>query len=147
MEMEQQARLKNSPTVKRDKTQDSAYIDKKRVFVAILIVGAIVGLGFMWTKNALPRILSQQEKKAQEQLDEVGQVAGETDVNLNGLQNQIDKIKKDVSELKAEDLVIQKPVQKILDDLEALRKKASESAKIFDVKGNLCEEAKRRFCQ
>ena len=144
MDAEQEKR----PTPKPSSLQgERVAIDKKRVFIAVLFLGILLGIGVVWAKDALPRFLDEQEKKTEMRSKEAGRVAGETDVNFDLLQEQIDEIKKNVAQLKAEDLAKQKPVQKILDDLEELKAKASESAKTLDVKGNLCEEAKKRFCQ
>lgn len=126
---------------------DALVIDKKRVLIGVIIFAVILGAGALWVKNTLPHFLAAQEKKLDEKTASQGQVAGEADINVEGLQDQIDKIKNDVTKIKVEDVKEQEAVKKILNDLESLKEKATESAKVLDVKGNLCEEVKRRFCQ
>lgn len=130
-----------------NKEDVSREIDKKRVLIAVLMLGVLLGIGLMWGKVALPRFLAKQEKRMEEQAIKSGEVAGQTDINFGELQNQVDEIKKDVISIKVEDVKEQGAVKKIINDLDELIKKATESARIFDVKGNLCEEAKRRFCE
>lgn len=145
---------------------DFSEIDKKRVFIALLIFIVLVGAGGFWAKNNVPKFLAQKQIEdiahtgsAEERLgssDEgtkTGEVAGSSEQRFTvedtkqDLQKQIDEIKDTIAKLKPEDIKEQAPVQKILGDLDELAKKASESAKIFDVKGNICEEAKKRFCE
>ena len=110
-----------------------------------------MGVGAVWAKEALPNFLAEKNTQLQQKTAEKnssGQVAGEQiDEQKEELQKQIQEIKTNVTNLKPEDIKQQAPVQKILGDLDELAKKASESAKILDVKGNLCEEAKKRFCE
>lgn len=144
--MDREQEIRTAPGTSSLRSERVA-INKKRVFVAILFLGILLALGVVWVKDALPRFLAEQEKRTEMRSKEAGRVAGETDVNFDILQEQIDRIKRDVSDLKPEDLAKQRSVQKIIDDLETLKQKASESAEIFDIKGNLCEEAKKKFCQ
>lgn len=140
------------PKSRSSSKQEDAFslrdIDPKRFLIGIVVIGLVMGGLAFWAKDNLPRFLSaQQERLAQRQMEKPGIVAGESDINLNGLQEQIDGIKKDVLQLKADDIKNQEPVQKILNDLDALARQASQSAKVFDVKGNVCEEVKKRFCE
>src|SRR3989338_6679164 len=129
--------------------QDPVSIDKKRVAIALVGLAVLLGVGAVWAKEALPNFLAEKNTQLQQKTAEKnssGQVAGEQiDEQKEELQKQIQEIKTNVTNLKPEDIKQQAPVQKILGDLDELAKKASESAKILDVKGNLCEEAKKRF--
>ena len=145
---------------------DFAQLDKKRIFIAAILFG-LVGLGGFLAKDKVSQFLAQKQNVSEEQTagagsskeeaggkeDEEGKIAGAAEEKLTldakkqDLQKQIDKIKETIAKLKPEDIKEQAPVQKILSDLDELSKKATESAKILDVKGNLCEEAKRRFCE
>lgn len=125
-------------------------IDKKRVLIALVLITALVGLGVFWGKDNLTKTLSKFQVRK-----DAGKVAGEK-VELKSpalgesrqaFQKQVDEIKKNITQLKPEDIAKQGPVEKILHDLDDLKQKATESADILDVKGNLCEEAKKRFCQ
>jgi len=131
--------------------QDPVSIDKKRVAIALVGLAVLLGVGAVWAKEALPNFLAEKNTQLQQKTAEKnssGQVAGEQiDEQKEELQKQIQEIKTNVTNLKPEDIKQQAPVQKILGDLDELAKKASESAKILDVKGNLCEEAKKRFCE
>lgn len=128
-------------------------VDKKRVFIALILGIGVLGMGGWWAKDKLSALLEQKQAMESVGVQESGSVAGLEKDRLvleeqkKDLQKRIDEIKKDVSELKPEDIKKQAPVEKILSDLEEVKKKASESAEIFDIKGNICEEVKRRFCQ
>ncbi|GEM_PF-4583802 len=127
-------------------------IDKKRVFIAIVIIAVFIGVGGVWAKNNLPKFLADNAKKEILQ-KEGGKVEGLEDVRIEvdgqkrEVAKQIDAIKENIINLKPEDIKEQEPVKKILSDLDELKDKATESAKIFNIKGNLCEEAKKRFCE
>lgn len=146
---------------------DFSELDSKRIFIALLIFTVLVGLGGFWAKNNVPKFLAQKQDSPQKEQsegsgvskeetdgneDDKGRVAGASEENLTleakkqDLQKQIDEIKDTITKLRPEDIKEQAPVQKILADLDDLSKKATESAKVFDVKGNLCEEVKKRFC-
>lgn len=111
-----------------------------RGLFAILIVIGVVGGGIFWVMKGMSQ--SQQ-----------GVVAGDSDskklleIEKQNLQNQIEKIKDDLQQIKPETITQQEQVQKILKDLDSVKQQASESVKILDWKGNLCEEAKKRFCE
>ena len=139
------AKPRSSP--KKEETIGFRDLDPKRLFVGLAILIVIAGAVSMWAKDNFPRYLAQQDKITEEKAKEIGSVAGEADVNLDGLQTQVDEIKKDVIGIKVEDVKEQESVKKILRDLDELIKNASQSTKMFDVKGNLCEEAKKRFCE
>lgn len=130
--------------------EEAGVIDKKKVFIALFALFIIMGIGIVWGKDAIPHFLAEKKTEIQKsgEKNSSGEVAGEQiDRQKEELQKQIEEIKVNITRLKPEDIKEQAPVQKILGDLDDLSKKASESAKIFDVKGNLCEEAKKRFCQ
>lgn len=154
----------DSVSVKRERQRGSAHeknldfaeLDKRRIFIAVLILGAIVGLGGFLAKDKIPQFLAQKQKEittSPQNENEAGEVAGISEERIQfedqkqEVQKQIDEIKESITKLKPEDIKEQAQVKKILSDLDDLSKKATESAKVFDVKGNLCEEAKRRFCQ
>lgn len=129
-------------------------LDKKRVLIALLILAITIGGSAVWAKNNLPKILSQKQTVSPHlPSNSEGEVSGSQDSRLEfdkqreDLQKQIEEIKKDIAKLKPEDIKEQEPVKKILNDLDDLRQKALDSTKVFDVKGNLCEEAKKRFCE
>ena len=128
-------------------------IDKKRLFIGIVILTLVSGGIFVFGKKTLPKVTEEFKNAttAREKIE--GEVAGISDPELNlevqrkEVQNKIDEIKSSVTSLKPEDIKEQATVKKILSDLDDLAKQASESAKILDVKGNICEEAKKRFCE
>lgn len=136
-------------TRQQKQNQNTIEIDKKRVFIAVIVLVIVTGVGAVWVKEAIPKFLAEKKAEMQNpQQNSSGQVAGEQiDQQKEELQKQIEEIKVNITKLKPEDIKEQAPVQKILSDLDDLAKKASESAKVFDVKGNLCEEAKKRFCE
>ena len=58
MDAEQEKR----PTPKTSSLQgERVAIDKKRVFIAVLFLGILLGIGVVWAKDALPRFLDEQE--------------------------------------------------------------------------------------
>ena len=126
-------------------------IDKRRLLLGVaLLLGVFAGAVF-WAKDTVPRFLAERRHVLQEtQSKQAGSVAGLSDVRSSleeDIQEQIGEIKKNIAEIKTEDLKDQEAVKKILKDLDGISQKASESAKVLDVKGNLCEEAKKRFCE
>lgn len=119
-------------------------IDKKRLFIAIVIITFLIGIGGVWAKNNLPK---QNSAPASGQVEGIKDKALGIEEQKQEIQKKIEEIKGDIVSLKPEDIKEQEPVKKILSDLDELKDKATESAKIFDIKGNLCEEAKKRFCE
>ncbi|MBI2036530.1 hypothetical protein HYT17_02790 [Candidatus Microgenomates bacterium] len=128
-------------------------INKRRLIIAILIFVVLAGAASLWAKNNLPKFLNQKLITNQDAVGKAGQVEGSKDVRTEveeqkqEIQNKIEEIKGDITNLKPEDIKEQEPVKKILSDLDELKNKATESSKIFDIRGNLCEEAKKRFCE
>lgn len=133
--------------------KDQEVIDKKRVFIALLLFAVILGGAVFWGKETGPRLTQRFKDITAVRQQNAGEVAGSSDTKAEfkeqrqELQNKIDEIKTGVTKLKPEDIKEQVPVKKILSDLDDLAKQASESTKFLDIKGNICEEAKRRFCQ
>lgn len=124
--------------------QQEVQIDKKRLFIAIVIITFLIGAGGVWAKNNLPK---QNSAPASGQVEGIKDATPGIEEQKQEIQKKIEEIKGDIVSLKPEDIKEQEPIKKILSDLDELKDKATESAKIFDVKGNLCEEAKKRFCE
>lgn len=130
--------------------EEPTEIDKKRVFIGLIVLAVVLVATLIWTKNNPPKFANQSLQK---QKEGAGQVAGAADSNFNlsdkqeAVQKQVNDIKENITKLKVDDLKDQDTVKKILNDLDGLVQQASQSAKVLDVKGNLCEEIKKRFCE
>lgn len=124
--------------------QQEVQIDKKRLFIAIAIIVIFISASGIWAKNNLPK---QNSAPAAGQVEGIKDATVGIEEQKQEIQKKIEEIKGDIISLKPEDIKEQEPVKKILSDLDELKDKATESAKIFDIKGNLCEEAKKRFCE
>lgn len=151
MEHDGREEIKKIATAPRkQKEEEPLEIDKKRVLIAIVLGGFVATGIFVWMKNNPARIADMHVQKSS---SSSGEVAGATSSRISlsekqeELQKQIDQIKENVTKLKLEDVKDQEVAKKILGDLDGVLKQASESAKVLDVKGNLCEEVKRRFCE
>lgn len=81
-----------------------------------------------------------------------GQVAGDATSRVSLQSAQTDTIKKiddlryRVSHLKPEDIKDSESVSRIMQDLDELKKEASTSAESWNVRNNVCEQVKERFC-
>lgn len=128
--------------------------DIKRIVIAIVASSALVGTGYV----AKVHFFDKQDKVEQKEVvknQDKGEVAGEESsapkeevvdtISGQEIQEKVDEIKKDVSNLKPEDIVKQEPVQKILKDLENI--KSSTQKELTDgAKDTVCEQAKKIFC-
>ena len=123
--------------------------DVKRIIVGIVSIVALVGLGYaakvyVWDKQDIARSEPQAEKEKGEVAGE--EIEGEDIPSKEEVQKKIDTIKRDISNLKPEDIAKQEPVQKILKDLETL-KSSTEKQVTEGAKDAVCEQAKKVFCQ
>ena len=131
---------------------EKGVIDKKRVFIGFLVLALVLTGIVYWGKDALPQFKASVQKITTVKQNNGGEIAGASDAKeqlkaqREEVQGKIDEIKSSITSLKPEDIKNQGPVKKILSDLDDLEKQASASMKIFDIKGNICEEAKKRFC-
>lgn len=122
--------------------------DKKRVFVGLLATSLIVGGGYLAKIHVLDKRSGEKRAEAKTSPDE-GRVAGtnvaeEEELLLPSkadLEKRIEIIKKEITELKPEDVAKQEPVKKIITDLENLKSGAEKG-----VKDAVCEEVKKLLC-
>jgi hypothetical protein len=127
-------------------------IDKKKVFLGLLVLGALSAGLFFLGKGMFPNLADKlksvtTKRDIQGDVSENPNVKATFDEQKNAMQNKIDDIKNSVTNLKPVDIKNQAPVQKIISDLNDLAKQATASVGFLDVKGNICEEAKKRFCE
>lgn len=124
--------------------------DVKRIIVGIVSIVALVALGYAVKVYVMDKQDIARSEQAPVEKDE-GEIAGEQTegdeiVSKEEVQKKIDSIKKEVSNLKPEDLIKQEPVQKILKDLENLKSSTQERV-TEDARDAICDQAKRIFCQ
>lgn len=133
--------------------KDPEVIDKKRLFIGVVLLAAVLSGTVVWGKETLPKFAERFKNATLVREKNIGEVAGTSDAKAGleaqreEVQSKINEIKSSVTSLKPDDIKNQAPVQKILSDLDDLAKQASESTKFLDIKGNICEEAKKRFCE
>lgn len=135
------------------KEEERGEIDKKKAFIGFLVVVLVLTGIVFWGKEALPKFAERFKNVTMVRERTQGEVAGSSDAKAGlqaqreEVQSKIDEIKESVTKLKPDDIKNEAPVKKILSDLDDLAKQASESTKFLDIKGNICEEAKKRFCE
>lgn len=128
-------------------------LDIKRIIVGIISIASLLGAGYAAKIYVFDKQKVEQNEVVKN--EEKGEVAGEktgveqyetTDtITKQEIQHKVDEIKKDVSNLKPDDIIKQEPVQKILKDLENI--KTSTQEKLTDnAKNTVCEQAKKIFC-
>lgn len=128
--------------------------DIKRIIIGGLVVLLFVGGGYGFKIYVLDKF-HKGEARGQ-QSDGIGSIAGERtsttpdDTNIDvipqkELEQKIDTIKKNISNLTPEDVVKQEPVKKILQDVENL-KASAEAQVVGGAKSAVCEQAKKIFC-
>ena len=126
--------------------------DVKKIIISIVGVIVLLGVGY----GVKVHVLDKQSQKVAKN-DRKGEVAGEsifspeekeelkTPISIKEIEQKVDEIKKDVSNLKPEDIIKQEPVQKILKDLENI--KSSTQEQLTDgAKETVCYQAKKIFC-
>lgn len=134
----------------KDGMEEERVWDVKRIIVGIVSIVALVGVGYaakvyVWDKQDIAR--SEQPPAKKEEGEVAGERAeGEDIVSKEEVQKKIDTIKREISNLKPEDITKQEPVQKILKDLENLKSSTQEQV-TEGAKYALCEQAKKVFCQ
>ena len=123
--------------------------DVKRIIVGIVAIAGLLGAGYA---VKVYDVLNKQQKPVENQSvskdsKEKGEVAGE-EINIpeEQIKQKIDTIKKDVSNLKPEDIAKQEPVKKIVQDLENL-KSSTQQQVTEGAKDAVCDQAKKLFCQ
>lgn len=130
----------------KEESNSNLIWDKKRVLISVFIAALIITLAYF----AKVLVLNKKEIKSPSQ---VGKIAGvetneEKPITFPSKEEfvrQVETIKKEVYQLKPEDLTKQEPVQKIIIQLEDL--KASTEAQIVGgAKDTVCEQAKKIFC-
>mgnify|MGYP001584236225 CR=1 FL=1 len=125
----------------------------KRVIVGITAIVILLGAGYAAKIYVLDKKGSVEGEASVNQAKTNNRIAAEQIpddediefISKEAAEQKIDTIKKDLTNLKPEDVVKQEPVQKILKDLESL--KASTEKQVTDATKNaICEQAKRIFC-
>lgn len=119
--------------------------DKKRILIAVMTLLLIASV-----LTYLAKTLALGKKGTQ--MDE-GRIAGtsveeEKPITLPGkedFEKRIETIKKEIIELKPQDLTQQESVKKIITELEIL-KKSTETQVVGGTKNAICEQAKSIFC-
>lgn len=116
--------------------------DKKRILVATTIILLIAGGTIYFAKNSVSGIKKND-----------GNVAGiatqeEKPITLppkEDLENSIENIKKEIIELKPQNLSQQEQVKKIITEIETVQKNV-ETQVVGGTKNVVCEEVKKVFC-
>jgi len=145
-----QTKPQGVPSLKQKEKEKEEHpeLDKKRVLIGLIVAAIVLGGFVSWAKSNPPKVADIQSKKAP--VSTPGAVAGVSDSKFDFADKQddvkehIDEIKTNITNLKPEDIAKQGPVQKILNDLDAVIKQATES---MNVQKNVCEEVKKRFCE
>ncbi|MBI1919191.1 hypothetical protein HYS29_01240 [Candidatus Microgenomates bacterium] len=116
--------------------------NKKRIGVAFLLVLLFIGTGFfLKSKFAAGQDGGSVAGTSATREREVIKIPTEED-----LENKIESIKKEIQELRPEDITKQEPVKKILSELEVLQASATSQV-VGGTKDILCEEVKKLICK
>lgn len=132
----------------KDKEESTSNLvwDKKRVLASFLIAALIIAAAYFVKVFVLPK----KEVKPPSQTGKVAglETNGEKPITFPSKEEfvrQVETVKREIYQLKPEDLTSQEPVQKIIIQLEDL--KASAEAQIVGgAKDTVCNQAKKIFC-
>lgn len=116
--------------------------DKKRILVATTIILLIAGGAVYFAQNSALGIKKNEGNVAGVTIQE------EKPITLppkEDLENSIENIKKEITELKPQNLAQQEHVQKIITELETIQKNV-ETQVVGGTKNVVCEEVKKVFC-